>query len=694
LLLVPILILTAAGWAGRWWWRATHPREPADTLAGWVPAVVVAAGHRTPLSEPFGVAVGPDGAIYVSEGGDAPTIRRLPPEGDLQPFAGRRRGFADGRGSAAAFDTPSHLALGADGTLYVADTGNHAIRRVTPEGEVSTLAGDGTPGDGDGPRARLNGPVGVAVTVDGRVVVADTYNDRIVVVSRATGSSGAWTLTTLAGSGTPGFVDGIGMAASFDTPTGVATLADGSVIVADTGNDALRRVAVDGSVTTVSSIDFSGSSSVWRPVGVAPGSQGRLYVTEARAQVVELVPDGGRRVLAGAHPGFANGLGTAALLREPSGVAVAAGGRLVVADTLNGLIRVLDMPERLAAWTPPPPALAPGFDLARFARVPLVWPIDPQDGPHEVAGTLGEPRGNPGGDGRERFHAGVDVRADMGQPVRAIRDGIVSSVLSTGSIGTLNEFLTVGPLTYVHLRVGRDQKDAPVASWAKVLTDPVTGKPARVRVRRGTFVAAGDLVGTVNRFRHVHLNVGPPGEEANLLQVGLPGVVDTVPPVIVVAGITLTDLDGHPLTERVRSRLLVSGPVRVIVEAYDRMDDSPPRRRLGVYRVGYQVLRADGMPTPEFVHPHIAITFDRLPRATDAPPSLYAPGSGIPFYGTRVTRFRYLVTTRVDHGTVVEAPWVPSVPPGDYVVRVLAEDAFGNVAETGRDLPITVAFTP
>ena len=62
--------------------------------------------------------------------------------------------------------------------------------------------------------------------------------------------------------------------------------------------------------------------------------------------------------------------------------------------------------------------------------------------------------------------------------------------------------------------------------------------------------------------------------------------------------------------------------------------------------------------------------------------------------GTRVTRFRYLVTTRVDQGTVVEAPWVPSVPPGDYVVRVLAEDAFGNVAETGRDLPITVAFTP
>ncbi len=375
-------------------------------------------------------------------------------------------------------------------------------------------------------------------------------------VLSGSGSSGAWTLTTLAGSGTPGFVDGIGVAASFDTPTGVATLADGSVIVADTGNDALRRVAVDGSVTTVSSMDFSGSSSAWRPVGVAAGSQGRLYVTDARAQVVELVPDGGRRVLAGAHPGFANGLGTAALMREPSGIAVAAGGRLVVADTLNGLIRVLDLPERLAAWTPTPPALAPGFDLARFARVPLVWPIDPQEGPHEVAGTLGEPRGNPGGDGRERFHAGVDVRADMGQPVRAIRDGIVSSVLSTGSIGTLNEFLTVGPLTYVHLRVGRDQKEAPVASWAKVLADPVTGKPARVRVRRGTYVAAGDVIGTVNRFRHVHLNVGPPGEEANaaagrFARSGRHGAAGDCRR----QGSRSPISTGHPLTERVRNRL-------------------------------------------------------------------------------------------------------------------------------------------
>ena len=124
------------------------------------------------------------------------------------------------------------------------------------------------------------------------------------------------------------------------------------------------------------------------------------------------------------------------------------------------------------------------------------------------------------------------------------------------------------------------------------------------------------------------------------------------------------------------------------------MDDSPPRRRLGVYRLGYQVLSTDGTPTLEFVQPHIAITFDRLPPAADAPPSLYAPGSGIPFYGTRTTRYRYLVTSRVHEGTVVESPWVPHLPPGDYVLRVLAEDAAGNVAGFRARITVAIAVEP
>jgi sugar lactone lactonase YvrE len=682
------LVITVAvaavlvGWAGRWWWRATYPPVPRDTPEGWVPAVVTAAGGAR-FAEPFGVAVDGD-AVYVA---GAHAVWRIEADGRVRPLAGRTRGFADGAADEARFDTPSHLALAPDGSLYVADSGNHAIRRVTRDGVVTTIAGDGQPGAGDGRGARLRGPVGVAVGPTGRIFAADTYNDRIVEIA-----DGA--IRTIAGGGPPGIVDGEGAVASFDTPAGLVALDDGSLIVADTGNDAVRRISPTGGVTTVTAVDHTGQATwLWRPIGVAPGSQGRLYVTDARARVSELVGDGSRRVLAGGEPGFLDGIGTAARLRDPSGIAITPTGRLVVADTGNGLVRVLDLPERLLAWPPPPPSIPTGFDAAAFGRVPLVWPLDPQEGAHEIAGTMGEPRGNPGGDGRERFHAGVDVRADEGVLVLAVRDGSVTSVTSSGLTGALSEYVSIGPVTYVHVRVGRDREDRPLVPWADLLADSATGRLARVRVPRGTFVRAGSVVGTINRFRHVHLNVGPAGEETNALDVGLPGVVDTVPPIIAPNGITLTDLEGRPLVERINRRVVVRGPVRIVVEAYDRMNDSPPRRRLGLYRVGYQIVMPDGRPAPDFPLPHVAISFDRLPPAADAPPSLYAPGSGIPFYGTRVTRFRYLVTTRVEDGHVVEAPWYPRVPPGDYLVRALAEDAAGNIAVTGRDLPIRVGDT-
>jgi DNA-binding beta-propeller fold protein YncE len=141
-------------------------------------------------------------------------------------FAGGHAGFADGLGAAAAFDTPSALAIDRLGNLYVADTHNNAIRKVAPDGAVSTLAGGA---------AGFDGPVGVAVDRDGNVYVADTYNDRI----RRIGKDGA--VTTVAGSGTPDYLDGAGTAAAFDTPSAIAVDKHGVLFVADTGNNAIRR---------------------------------------------------------------------------------------------------------------------------------------------------------------------------------------------------------------------------------------------------------------------------------------------------------------------------------------------------------------------------------------------------------------------------------------------------------------------
>ena len=195
----------AAAAVAFFWWRAAA-RRPAPLETSWAAVVRTVAGNVGPYAdgplsaagfvEPFGIAVGLDGVIYVTDG-VSHRVRRITVDGRVETLAGSVRGFRDGPATAAQFDTPSAIALDAAGVLYVADTGNHAVRRITPDGVVDTLAGDGTPGDADGPAARFNGPVGVALDGTGRVIVADTYNDRI----RAIAHDGR--VTTIAGGPTP-----------------------------------------------------------------------------------------------------------------------------------------------------------------------------------------------------------------------------------------------------------------------------------------------------------------------------------------------------------------------------------------------------------------------------------------------------------------------------------------------------------
>jgi len=674
-----LLLAAAVAFPIWYFWPLLHETPPGRPGPGWTPAVRLLAGtggdgHRdgdafeAAFSDPFAVAVGPDGAVYVADAGEANAIRRITPEGNVSTIAGGTEGFADGVGAAARFNTPSGLAVDAKGVVYVADTANHAIRRVDPSGRVTTVAGNGVPGwqDGPGASARFNGPIGIALDARGRLLVSDTYNDRVRVIS-PTGD-----VTTLAGEGVPGLVDGPALAARFDTPTGLAVAPDGSIDVADTGNELIRRIAPDGLVSTVQSIDVTGSAEgVVRPIGIAAMAERRLAVTDRRGRIVEMTPMGVTRTLAGSASGYMNGDNATARFRAPTGLALRGDGALVVADAGNRMIRLLDVPAPAMAMRPAPPGLTGGFDPARFAALPLIWPLEPQGGPHEVAGTFGEARGNPGGTGHDRFHAGVDVHGEDGELVLAVRDGKVDQPISTGGFGSLNEYLTIGPITYVHMRAGRDRLNRPL--WpddVAVLFDD-TGQPVRARVRRGRRVRAGQAIGTVNRFRHVHLTVGPLGEELNPLEFRLPGFVDTIPPTIAPRGIELMDLAGQPIKDRRRGRLIVSTPVRLVVEAWDRVDGNATSRRLGVYALGYQVLGSDGRPAAGFDTPRMTVRFDRLPADPSAALALYATGSGIPFYGTRRTRFKYVVTSGSDDsGRVVDVPWDASaLAPGDYVIR-------------------------
>lgn len=697
LLIVIIVLLILGGSAAfivvRLW------RKPLPTPIGWKAHVTTLAGDVSPVfrdaaqptqaafSDPFGVAVAIDGTVYVADAGESNRIRKIAPDGTVTTLAGGSEGFADGMAAAASFNTPSALALSADGNLFVADTGNNRIRKITPEGQVSTVAGEGTAGYADGPasQAQFNGPIGVAVDARGNIYVTDTYNDRIRMIT----SDGQ--VSTVGGGGAPGYADGDRNVALFDTPCGIVVANDGTLIVADTGNDRLRKITPEGNVATLP-VTFP-NDDLSSPIGLALSHDNFLYVTELnRSRVIQIAPDGTARIVAGDGPGFADG-SDLSLFNQPTGVAVGPHSNrpaeLYVADSGNYLVRKLDQ-------TVPPNATA--IDSHRrltketLGEQSLLWPLDPQERPHEVVATIGEVRGSfDSTDSRHHLHSGLDVFGAYGNVVRAVRSEKVTRPLANWGFGSINEGVRVGVVSYIHIHVGRDKDTKMFDDPRFIPVNDAEQKLARVRIRRGTRFRPGDAVGTVNRMYHVHMNIGPPGAEINPLSLSLVGFSDTVPPIIVKDGIQLFDASGARLTEKRADRLLVSGPMRIVVDSFDRTNMNASRRRLGLYRLGYQVLKPDGAPAPGFDQPKINIVFDQLPPDREATKVAYAAESGITVYGSATTRFLYEVTNTVRDGRAAQGVWdTTQLPKGDYVLRIIAADYSGNEAQEGRDVLITV----
>ncbi|MCP5502449.1 MAG: hypothetical protein H7A25_21305 [Leptospiraceae bacterium] len=265
--------------------------------------------------------------------------------GDVTTLAGSgTAGSADGTGTAASFDFPMGIAVDTSGNIYVADFNNNKIRKISSSGEVTTLAGSGTAGsaDGNGTAASFNTPQGVTVDASGNIYVADSGNYKIRKVT----SSGV--VTTLAGSGSSGSADGNGTAASFNTPQGVTVDASGNIYVADSGNYKIRKVTSSGVVTTLAGSGSSGSAdgsgtaaSFSFSQGITVDANGNVYVADSYNNKIRKITSAGVvTTLAGSGTvGSADGNGTAASFSSPFGIAVVSSGVVYVADRDNNRIR-------------------------------------------------------------------------------------------------------------------------------------------------------------------------------------------------------------------------------------------------------------------------------------------------------------------------------------------------------------------
>ena len=304
------------------------------------------------LGEVSSAVVNGAGVVYIADTSNG-VIRRVARDGTISTYAGSGSGTGNGDGgpaTAAELELPTDVAIASDGALYVLDTGSADVRRIARDGTITTVAGGGVDGlgdEGDARAAELYNPRGIALGPQNTLYIADTGHNRI----RKVGPDG--TITTVAGGGAALGDGGVATAARLSRPSDVTVAPDGTLYIADSGHRRIRMVTPAGTISTIAGNGDTGtwnegdsatSTAIARPRSIAidPTSSAVYFTERARHRVARITPGGSLVTAAGTGKAGSSGDGgaaTAATLRAPQGVSVDADGRLVIADTENFKVR-------------------------------------------------------------------------------------------------------------------------------------------------------------------------------------------------------------------------------------------------------------------------------------------------------------------------------------------------------------------
>jgi hypothetical protein len=320
----------------------------SDLAGSGVNGAANGTGAAASFSNMTNITIDSAGNVYMADQLNH-LIRRITPAGVATTIAGTSQGYQDGPIATAKFDNPVAIAVDANGDIYVADSFNNIIRKVS-NGMVTTIAGQQLAGsnNGTGTDARFNNPHGVCVDNTGNLFIADNLNNRIRKITPA------GVVTTFAGNGTPGSLDGTGTAATLNNPWGLTIDKDNNLYIADTFGHKIRKITPAGVVTTVAGTDVSGTTDGQgsaarfdRPTGVSADHKGNIFVSDFFNSTVRMItPTGLVTTIGGVAPvtAYANGLGPNARFFNPYSVTNNGAGTIVyVADQGNRRVRKMEL---------------------------------------------------------------------------------------------------------------------------------------------------------------------------------------------------------------------------------------------------------------------------------------------------------------------------------------------------------------